>query len=320
VRVGRAQLILDASAPRALGGGPDADALANKKPGLDVAQRGYARELEGAVLALSLRLGAALPAEPRPAAFSLFVPGTAVDDAAIAKAVDALYAKTKLEDPKQVLSLLGKAKPAQLAKSKDPFVVLVLALAPMIAEHEKRAAERAGKLAVLRPRYIAALREFAASNGQVLAPDANSTLRVTYGTVRGYSSGGKDHEPFTTISQMRGKHTGEAPFDLPDACLTAIEGAEFGPYVDPELNELPIDFLADLDITGGNSGSPTLNARGELIGLVFDGNYEAMASNWLFMPEITRSIHVDIRSVLWFMDAVDGADHLLTEMGVTPSL
>ena len=73
-------------------------------------------------------------------------------------------------------------------------------------------------------------------------------------------------------------------------------------------------------ITGSNSGSPTLNARGELIGLVFDGNYEAMASDWVFMPEITRSIHVDIRAVLWAMDAVDGADHLLEEMGVTPAI
>lgn len=315
--LGRARMILDAAEQREKGGGPDADTLAKFQTGLDEASRGYARELDRAVLELSLRFVAALPAEQRPPAFALFVPGTAVDEAAIKKAVDALYAKTKLEDAKQVMSLLGKSKTAQLRKSKDPIIALALALEPMIAEHEKRAAEHAGKLAVLRPRYIAALREFAASNGQVLAPDANSTLRVTYGTVRGYSSNGNDYEPFTTVSQMRGKHTGEEPFDLPEACLTAIEAGNFGPYVDPELGELPIDFLADLDITGGNSGSPTLNARGELIGLVFDGNYEAMASNWLFMPEITRSIHVDIRSVLWFMDAVDGADHLLTEMGVT---
>jgi hypothetical protein len=318
--LGRAQMIIDAAEKREKDAGPDKDGIAKVQTGLDEAQRGYAREIDRAVLELSLRLVAALPAEQRPASFALFVPGTAVDDAAIAKAVDALYGKTKLEDSKQVMSLFGKAKTAQLAKSKDPFIVLALALDPMIAEHDKRMAERAGKLAVLRPRYIAALREFAASQGQVLAPDANSTLRVTYGTVRAYSSGGKDYEPFTTISQMRTKHTGEEPFHLPDDCLAAIEGGKFGGYVDPELNELPMNFLADLDITGGNSGSPTLNARGELIGLVFDGNYEAMASNWLFMPEITRSIHVDIRAVLWFMDAVDGADHLLTEMGVTPSL
>jgi hypothetical protein len=112
------------------------------------------------------------------------------------------------------------------------------------------------------------------------------------------------------------KHTGEEPFAAPKALLEAVAAKKFGPYVDPTLGEVPVDFLADLDITGGNSGSATLNAKGELTGLVFDGNIEAMASDWVFMPEITRSIHVDIRYVLWVMDAVDNADHLLTEMGV----
>jgi hypothetical protein len=81
-----------------------------------------------------------------------------------------------------------------------------------------------------------------------------------------------------------------------------------------------VDFLADLQITGGNSGSATLNAKGEITGLVFDGNYEALASDWLFKPELTRSIHVDIRYVLWLLDAVDGGDHLLREMGAAPSV
>ncbi len=81
---------------------------------------------------------------------------------------------------------------------------------------------------------------------------------------------------------------------------------------------MPLDFLADLDITGGNSGSATLNAKGELIGLAFDGNYESIASDWVFMPDVTRSIHVDVRYILWTMDYVDGAHRLMEEMGVTP--
>ena len=120
-------------------------------------------------------------------------------------------------------------------------------------------------------------------------------------------------------SEQLGKHTGEEPFALPEPVRTTIGEGRFGSYVDPELGELPVNFLADLDITGGNSGSPTLNARGELIGLVFDGNYEAMASDWVFMPDITRSIHVDIRYVLWAME-VAGATQLLEELGVKPSL
>jgi S1-C subfamily serine protease len=116
------------------------------------------------------------------------------------------------------------------------------------------------------------------------------------------------------------KHTGEDPFDAPAAVVEATAKGPFGPYVHEPFGEIPVDFLADLDITGGNSGSATLNARGELIGLVFDGNYEAMASDWIFMPDITRSIHVDIRYVLWLMDRVHQADHLLKEMGIEPRL
>lgn len=317
----RAQLIVGAAEAREKGEGPSKDDIARATTTLDEDHKSYARELDRAVLRLHIRRATELPSEQQPEALKLFVkPESAIDDAAIDKALDDLYEKTKLEDPKQVIKLYSTAKLATLKKSKDPFIVLALALAPMIEAADKLEEQRAGKMALLRPRYIAALREFAESKGEVLAPDANSTLRITYGTVRGYSSGGTDYEPFTTASQMLAKHTGEDPFDLPEGVRTAITAKNFGPYVDPELGELPIDFLADLDITGGNSGSPTLNARGELIGLVFDGNYESMASDWVFMPDITRSIHVDIRSVLWVMDAVDGADHLLTEMGVAPSI
>jgi S1-C subfamily serine protease len=83
---------------------------------------------------------------------------------------------------------------------------------------------------------------------------------------------------------------------------------------------VPVDFLSDVDTTGGNSGSPTLNGKGELVGLLFDGTAESVSSDVVFDPIITRSIHADIRYALWVMDAIDGADHLLTEMGVTPSM
>ncbi len=102
--------------------------------------------------------------------------------------------------------------------------------------------------------------------------------------------------------------------------LDAIAAKKFGPYVDQDLGEVPIDFLSDLDITGGNSGSATLNSRGELVGLAFDGNYESMASDWLFLPSITRTIHVDLRYVLWLLDAAYPGDHILKEMGVTPAI
>ena len=119
---------------------------------------------------------------------------------------------------------------------------------------------------------------------------------------------------------MIAKDTGEEPFDVPDGLKELHKKRDFGAYADQHLNDIPVAFLATTDITGGNSGSATLNGRGELVGLAFDGNYEAMASDWVFMPDITRSIHVDIRYALWVMDAVDGADSLMQELGVKPGV
>jgi len=157
--------------------------------------------------------------------------------------------------------------------------------------------------------------------GAQIAPDANGTLRVTYGSVRGYAPS-KDapvYVPFTGVSEMVKKATGTGEFDAPKNLLNAANAKKFGTYADARLGEVPVDFLSDLDITGGNSGSPTLNGKGELVGLAFDGNYESMASDVLFLPEITRTIHVDLRYVLWSMD-VAGADNVLQEMGVKPSI
>ena len=119
---------------------------------------------------------------------------------------------------------------------------------------------------------------------------------------------------------MIAKNKGAEPFDVPERLVAAASAKKLGPYVDEKLRDVPVDFLADLHITGGNSGSATLNAKGELTGLVFDGNYEAMASDWVFQPSLTRSIHVDVRYVLWLLDGVDKGHHLLKEMGVDPKI
>ncbi len=174
-------------------------------------------------------------------------------------------------------------------------------------------------MAMLKPKYVESLRAF---RHDAFAPDANSTLRITYGTVRGYkpTPDAAQYRPFTSLSEVIAKNKGAEPFDVPERLLAARSANKLGPYVDDKLGDLPVDFLADLHITGGNSGSATLNAKGELVGLVFDGNYEAMASDWVFQPSLTRSIHVDVRYVLWLLDAVDKGDHLLKEMGVESKL
>jgi hypothetical protein len=240
-------------------------------------------------------------------------------DDAIAKKVGEMYAATKIEGQQARVDLLKNATTADLRKSPDPIVKLALLLRPFLKASQDRDEKYTGQMALLKPRYIEALR---AMRGTEIAPDANGTLRITYGTVRGYRPrpDADVYRPFTILPEVVAKSTGQPPFDAPQALLDAVAQKRFGPYVDPTLHEVPVDFLADLHITGGNSGSATLNAKGELVGLAFDGNYEAMASDWVFMPSLSRSIHVDIRYVEWVLDAVGHADQLLTELGRTPAL
>ena len=287
--------------------------------GFQAMQSAYDPDMDRAVFKLYLQRAAKLPEAERPELLAAVLGAGKTSDADIDRALTALYKSSKLGDPKARIDLLKTATPASLAKSKDPFIKLALKVKPVVDAYKARGEAQAGALAALRPRYIEALQAF---SGGTLAPDANSTLRITFGTIRGYSPqpGAPGYAPFTKLSEVVAKHTGEEPFNAPKALLDAVAAKKFGPYVDPAVGEVPVNFLADLDITGGNSGSATLNAKGELTGLVFDGNIEAMASDWVFMPAITRSIHVDIRYVLWVMDAVDNADHLLTEMGVTPAI
>lgn len=286
--------------------------------GLSSVQKFYSRNLDRALFTLTLKRIARQPQAERSPLLKL-VTGGAADDAAIAKAVDALYATTKLEDEATRLKLFKGASSADLARSTDPLVRLAVKMRPLFKEMEEREERLLGAQALARPRYIKALREAA---GGVLAPDANGTLRVTYGTVRGYrpSPEAPVFRPFTGLSEVLTKTKGAEPFNTPERLVAAARAKKYGPYVDPSLGDVPVDFLSDLDITGGNSGSATINGRGELVGLAFDGIYEAVASDWMFQPEINRTIHVDARYMRWIMDAVDGADHLLREMGVPAAI
>lgn len=299
----------------------DDKAVVGMEQGLRSMSRSYAPQLDRAMLELALMRASNLPEADRPDALIKRFVGEKVtmplDQATVAKALDKLYGTTKLGDEKARQKMLRTVTEKNLKRSKDPFIKLYTALKAETEELEARQQVYDGKMATLRPRYVAALRAF--TEGP-LAPDANSTLRVTFGTVRGYKKtpDADMYTPFTTITEMVAKHTGKEPFVVPQNVLEAAKTAKESGYVDEAIGDVPLDFLADLDITGGNSGSATLNAKGELIGLAFDGNYESIASDWVFMPDVTRSIHVDIRYVLWLMDYVDGAHRLMNEMGVTP--
>lgn len=247
-------------------------------------------------------------------------PGMTDGDAgkAIDAYLDRLYAGTKLNDQASRLALFEKTN-AELVAVKDTFLDLAIALYPAQKELEEAEKARAGTRSRLNPRYMKAQLE---RGGGLVAPDANGTLRVTYGSVKGVvPRDGMIYTPQTTLAGIVEKHRGTGDFDAPIRELEAIKALRGGkktPYADPKLGDVPVNFLSTVDTTGGNSGSATLNSKGELIGLLFDGTYDTVASDLIFDPVKTRSIHVDSRYMLWTMTEVDGAKNLLDEMGIKP--
>ena len=152
-----------------------------------------------------------------------------------------------------------------------------------------------------------------------LYPDANSTLRVGFGQVKGYApKNAVWYLPQTDVRGIIQKETGVEPFSSPKRLLERAEKREFGTYIDEDLKWLPVAYISTNIVTNGSSGSVTMNAWGELCGLAFDSNWEGVGSDFMVEEDIARTIHVDSRYMLWVMDAVDGAHNLLREMGITP--
>jgi len=239
-----------------------------------------------------------------------------MDRAALSAKLDSLYQGTSLDESATRLALMD-ASVAELEASDDPFMQLAIALYDYERELEDESEQRSGRALALRPAYMDAITQWQRSQGMATYPDANSTLRVTYGKVLGGSPrDGMAYLPFTTLEGILEKHTGEDPFNAPERQLKEIREGDYGPYALDSIGSVPVNFLSDLDSTGGNSGSATLNGRAELVGLLFDGTFESVNSDWDFDPRTTRTIHVDTRYMLWVMDKVDGADALIEEMDI----
>ena len=172
-----------------------------------------------------------------------------------------------------------------------------------------------GKVREARKAYTAGLLEW--KKGEPSYPDANFTMRLTYGTIKGYSP--KDAVIYRHYTTLDGVMEKEDPdnweFVVPEKLKTLWKENDFGQYA-MEDGKMPVAFLSNNDITGGNSGSPVLNAKGELIGLAFDGNWESMSSDVMFEPDLQRCINVDIRYVLFIVDKFGGAGWLLKEMTI----
>ena len=231
-------------------------------------------------------------------------------------ALPAMYRSSELAETAKRLAWIGK-DPQAFRASNDPFIALAVRLhdAGMALENGRN--EIDGNLERVIPQYMAAVIAFKTSQGKPVYPDANSTLRVTYGTVSPYAPrDGLLKGPFTTVEGILEKETDKDPFIVPAALKQAIQGKRYGVFKDKALGTVPVNFLSSADTTGGNSGSAVMNGRGELVGLNFDSTYESITKDWYFDTAITRAIHVDIRYMLWVMKEVDHADNLLKEMTI----
>ena len=151
---------------------------------------------------------------------------------------------------------------------------------------------------------------------KVFYPDANSTLRIAYGTIGGYSpSDAVRYNYYTTLSGIMEKDNPAIyDYNIPQKLRDIYASGDFGPYT--QNGEVPVCFIANNHTTGGNSGSPVLNARGELIGLNFDRAWDGVMSDMQYDPEICRNIAVDIRYVLFIIDKIGDARYLLDEMEI----
>lgn len=275
-------------------------------------QRRYAPDVEKALLTVLLTRYQQLPDAQRLPGFDAAFGRTPT---ALTQALDTLYAGTKLGDETERLSRFAAAREGKPVAA-DPLIDLAAMLVPVQLSLEQERKTREGEQLRLRPAYMRALFAWREQQGRALYPDANGTLRVSFGRVDGFSPrDGVQYTPVTTVAGIVQKNTGEVPFDAPKPLLDAIAKGDFTGTEDPALKTQTVNFLTNLDTTGGNSGSPVLNARGELIGLNFDSNWESVSASWMFDPRYKRAVHVDMRYLRWLMGKVYPAPHLLDEMG-----
>jgi hypothetical protein len=227
--------------------------------------------------------------------------------------IETAYQLSQLNDESYMMDLLKKTT-RELDQLEDPFIRLARALYPTYKSQKDKEKRQKGQLDQLLSQLIDVKKEFA---GKDFIPDANSTLRLTYGHIRRYSpADAVVNTPFTTLGGVVEKHTGEEPFIAPQKLIDLYKARDFGEYAHPGLKDVPVAMLYNTDTTGGNSGSPVLNARGQLVGLNFDRVFEATINDYAWDESYSRSIGADVRYILWFLDKFGKTHHLLKEMRV----
>jgi len=253
-----------------------------------------------------------VPVEQQPLAFRELVSKNKGDFNRIA---DNIFSKSVFADRAKVEAFL--AKPSLKVLEKDPAYSLMKIMMDKYRENQKlmdasnESLDRGNRL------FVAGLREM--KPDQKFYPNANSTMRLTYGKVLDYFPADAVH--YSHYTTMKGIMEKEDPdnweFVVPAKLKDLFEKKDFGNYA-MSNGEMPVAFLSTTDITGGNSGSPVLNGNGELIGLAFDGNWEAMSGDIAFEPELQRTISVDIRYVMFIIDKYAGAKNIINELTLAP--
>jgi hypothetical protein len=277
-------------------------------------QKRYAEAVDRRLLRSWVKRALALPAGQRIRAVDEAF-GGAADDASLDARIAGLYGASRIFDLAARKAMFDET-PEALRSRKDPLLDLGFTLDAERKALKERRDAAAGAVLRLRPAWRKAV---IAEAGRPVAPDANGTLRVTFGRVRGYSPReAVTMTPRTTLAGAVEKHTGEEPFDLPTRVLDAFAARRFGRWADPALGQVPIAFLADCDTTGGNSGSPTIDGEGRLVGVNFDRVWENVANDFGYNPDVARNVSVDVRYLLWNLDVIEGAENLLQELGVGP--
>ncbi len=252
-----------------------------------------------------------------------------IDHGQLPKEIVAMVDKSKKDYNKLAASIFKKSmfvsqsklekflnKPSFKALMKDPVFIICFSYTKKLSEEMKPVYDEVNyKLSRANRLFQGAMMEM--STGKTINPDANGTMRLTYGTVEDYEArDAVKYKEFTTERGVLEKYQpGDIEFDAPAKLIELMKNKDFGQYADAKGN-LHTCFLTTNDITGGNSGSPVINGNGELIGTAFDGNWEAISSDFAFEPDLQRTISLDIRYTLFILDKFAGAGYLLNEMKI----
>ena len=232
----------------------------------------------------------------------------------VTQRVNEIY-KTKYKNSKNFLNMMNLTL-EELNSSQDPLIIFIRDIFEESLEYEKESERVGAQRQLLKSKFNNLLRKYYESSGRQMYADANGTLRVTYGNVAGVSlQDGIRYEPFTRLEGIAQKHSGKKPFKASDQLLSLIENKDYGKYEYKPINSVPVNFISTLDITNGNSGSATINAKFELVGLAFDGMLETIIADYKHIPE-ARTISVDSRYLLWTLQKLEKAENILEELTI----